>query len=57
MEIREDLRFFELNTRKIPSVGLGPWRAVLGAVYDAISTSVNVGYCNESKLSERVICL
>ncbi|PNX72794.1 NifU-like protein, partial [Trifolium pratense] len=62
MKNHEDLGFLGLNARaKIPSVGLGTWRAVLGVVYDAISTAVNFGYrhidcaqyyCNEKQIGD-----
>ncbi|KAK9291230.1 hypothetical protein L1049_009418 [Liquidambar formosana] len=39
------IRFFELNTgAKIPSVGLGTWKAAPGAVADAITAAIKVGY-------------
>ncbi|KAK7390494.1 hypothetical protein VNO78_25801 [Psophocarpus tetragonolobus] len=41
----EDLRFFELNTgAKIPSVGLGTWRAQPGVLAHALATAIRVGY-------------
>ncbi|KAJ7950260.1 Aldo-keto reductase family 4 member like [Quillaja saponaria] len=41
----DEIRFFELNNgAKIPSVGLGTWRADPGVVGDAIATAVKVGY-------------
>ncbi|RDX69440.1 NADPH-dependent aldo-keto reductase, chloroplastic [Mucuna pruriens] len=41
----DDLRLFELNTgAKIPSVGLGTWRAEPGVVAHALATAINVGY-------------
>lgn len=37
--------FFELNTgAKIPSVGLGTWRADHGLIGDALATAIKVGY-------------
>ncbi|XP_054785299.1 NADPH-dependent aldo-keto reductase, chloroplastic-like [Prosopis cineraria] len=41
----DEIRFFELNTgAKIPSVGLGTWRAEPGVVADAIAAAIKVGY-------------
>ncbi|KAI4354563.1 hypothetical protein L6164_003413 [Bauhinia variegata] len=41
----EAVRYFQLNTgAKIPSVGLGTWRAEPGVVADTIATAVKVGY-------------
>ncbi|KAK3226299.1 hypothetical protein Dsin_006161 [Dipteronia sinensis] len=39
------IRHFELNTgAKIPSFGLGTWQADPGAVADAVTTAIKVGY-------------
>ncbi|KAF3449079.1 hypothetical protein FNV43_RR09803 [Rhamnella rubrinervis] len=41
----EAIGFFELNTgARIPSVGLGTWRAEPGLIDDAITSAVKVGY-------------
>ncbi|CAK7338925.1 unnamed protein product [Dovyalis caffra] len=41
----KSIHCFELNTgAKIPSVGLGTWRAAPGVVADAVTTAVKVGY-------------
>ncbi|KAI3473191.1 hypothetical protein Pfo_030483 [Paulownia fortunei] len=39
------IRLFELNSgAKIPSVGLGTWKAAPGVVGDAITAAINAGY-------------
>ncbi|XAR68909.1 3-beta-(or 20-alpha)-hydroxysteroid dehydrogenase [Bertholletia excelsa] len=45
LEMANAIRFFELNTgAKIPSVGLGTWRADPGSVGAAIIAAVKIGY-------------
>ncbi|KAI4329712.1 hypothetical protein MLD38_028066 [Melastoma candidum] len=39
------IRFFEINTgAKIPSVGLGTWKAAPGALAAAVATAIEAGY-------------
>ncbi|KAF5476122.1 hypothetical protein F2P56_007859 [Juglans regia] len=41
----DGIRFFQLNTgAKIPSVGMGTWRADAGRVGGALTTAIKVGY-------------
>lgn len=45
LEMAKAIPFFELNTgAKIPSVGLGTWRADPGAVADAVTAAIKVFY-------------
>lgn len=45
LEMVKAIPFFELNTgAKIPSVGLGTWRADPGVVADAVTAAIKVFY-------------